>query len=231
MEDGTVYFRLLDLETAEVTCRSRRDGILPDEEFLPVPFRCIMLRRLETNPSILDVQGITQYDLAAFPAGETDPEGCHVHGLYFPFHQSCHLRRPGDIHPNRSIPVVLQLAEFHGNPVVDVRVEGQDYLFHQFPRLELEDFVGHAHLVDELAVSVHLDRRLGRRGVLDDDGGVAPVYEWRLRIAVVGKSHANEHAEDEPEPVAQEVKKQVDEIDLAFVVVVIHVSVWTKGDK
>lgn len=107
------------------------------------------------------------------------------------------------------------------NLIVHVGVGALHDLAHEPFALELENLVGHVHLVYVVVVAVE-SRRGGLVGrVFDDDRGGAEEHLWGLGISVPSHSAANEDGQQEPLPLGHEVEEQVHHVESLLLAVAV----------
>ena len=88
--------------------------------------------------------------------------------------------------------VKLNVAQFDGDGVIDVGVEGGNGLCHQLFRAELQDLIGHINPVDLGTVGAQTGSSPRVARVFNDDRGIAAIHEGGLGVAPVGIAAADQ---------------------------------------
>lgn len=115
-----------------------------------------------------------------------------------------------DLHGRLRIEFVAAQPVLH--TVTDVGMQPLHHLSHQSLGAELENLVGHVHLVDEVVVTVQPCCGGLVRGVLDDDRGRAEIDQRRAGILHIGQPPEQQHGAEKPRPLGGKVEQEVYEI-------------------
>ena len=220
-EDGRFFLFLLDAQCVFVVVHHRFHGAFHD------PYG-------SAHPGIVAVVGGSGHHAHAFGKGHRVVQADGVGGFRF---------NPGKVGQHDGLLVFqgcregealfgqrVRKAEQHGrfrvklvgaqsvfDPVAHVGMDALHHLAHELLGTELEDFVGHVHLINNIVETVQPGRgRLVRR-VFDDDGGRAEIDQRRTGIVVPCNAPAHQDGKQEPLPFGCEENEQVYQVDALVV--------------
>ena len=116
------------------------------------------------------------------------------------------------------LAVELDVAELVLNLIADIGMEALHDLAHEGLGTELEDFVRHIHLVDDVVVTVETCGGGGLvGGVLDDDRHGAEIGEGRAGILQPRHAAADDDGKEEPLPLGGQIDEEVKQVDVLAV--------------
>ena len=212
-EDGRLVLLLPDSHAALEASRHGVQRVLDDVDLAARPRLAPVVGTRHQYPLAADGQRVVQPHLIALPGGGQPPEsgkrhrrivlGRH-HERDVPFGQQVD---EGDVHRRQRIELVHAQPALH--TVVHVGVQALHHLAHQPFGTELENLVGHVHLVDIVVVAVE-PRRGGLVGrVLDDDRDGAEEHQRGFGVVVPRHPPEKQHGQHEPLPLRQQIDGQV----------------------
>ena len=146
-----------------------------------------------------------------------------VHGRHIERHV-CAGQCIGEAYLDRRLGIELNLAEAVGLLVTDISIESFNHIGHQLLGAELQQFVGHIDLVDEVVITVKSCRGCLVGGVLDDNRCLAEIDKRRRGILQPRQPAEDQYGEQEPLPLGQKIHEQVEHIQLGLVLfsLIIH---------
>ena len=212
-KNRALLFGLADLEAGQQLCGHRGRSALADLYAASVPLLAVdgagnddqlAARTIETVPKIHKLDLLTH--LHAHLSGILRSHGESPDRLLLAALREYHVHRG-------AAAVELYLAELHSQLVAHVGIQSPDHLAHKLPGLEFQDLIRNRGLVDQVVVGVQTGRGLVGRRVLDDYGRVCTVYEGRGRIFVGSYASADQYAQHEPVPVAEQIEEKVEQVD------------------
>ena len=122
-------------------------------------------------------------------------------------------------------PVDVDVAQASACEVAYIGMETRHHLLHELLGAELQNLVGHVHLVDGVVVAVESGGGGLVRGVLDDYLSLRMVDERRSGPAIPREGAAHGQRQEEPGPPRQQILQHVENVEFrVFCTIGLHLS-------